>query len=156
MDTISKLFLFILACSVVLTGCSSESNPQQKNDVIFGKLVLSNGWARPGSQGQTSGVYLKIDNGTATQDTLLGVSSTLAQKAEIHESYTTENNIMNMRPVGRQVIESGNELLLEPGGFHIMLINLKQDLAVGDSVDVSLKFSRVGTRSIKVPVKIQK
>lgn len=99
---------------------------------------------------------MKIDNGTATQDTLLGVTSNIAGKAEIHESYKNENDVMGMRPAGQQIIPSGSELMLEPGGLHIMLFDLKQDLAVGDSVNISLKFSRVGTRSITVPVQIQK
>lgn len=141
---------------VIVCGCGSGSN--QKNDkaeVVLGKLELSDGWARPASQGQNGAVYLTIANGTASNDTLLSVQSDAAQKAELHESYKNKNNTMAMRPVDKQPIPESEELFLEPGGLHIMLMNLKGDMTVGDSLSVSLEFGRVGTKTLRVPVRIQ-
>lgn len=150
-------FFAIITCCLLVVGCSSNSKENEQNDgVILGKFELSDGWARPGSAGQTSGAYLRISNGTATDDTLMNVKSDVAKKAEIHESYETDAGVMGMRPAGPQVIKAGHDLILEPGGFHIMLTDMKRDLAVGDSVSVSLEFSRVGTKTLTLPVQMQK
>ena len=148
-------FVFILLSLTLITGCQSKSDQKNKKEVIFGKVEFSNGWARPGSQGKTSGAYITISNGTASQDTLLDVSSEIADKVEIHESYKTDDGMSGMRPAGQQVIESGSNLVLEPGGLHIMFIDLQNDLAMGDSVTVSFEFARVGNRSVTVPVQLQ-
>lgn len=154
---VTKRFLFIsLIVCFLFGGCSSESSSKkEKEKIVLGKIELSNGWARPGSRGQTSGAYMTISNGTASVDTLISISSDVAEKAELHESFKNEDGTMSMRPAGQQIIEDGFKLQLQPGGLHIMLMNLTRDLAVGDSVSVSLQFSRSGTKSISVPVQIQ-
>lgn len=137
-------------------GCSAESdNESDSTNVVLGKYEFAAGWARPGAEGEVSSIYMIITNGTATNDTLLSVSSEMAEKAELHESFDTDDETTGMRPAGKQAINSGNKLRLEPGGLHIMLMDLKEDLVVGDSVSVSLEFSHVGTKKITVPVQIQ-
>ncbi len=153
--TMKQFFTVLIATLFVVSGCSSESDQQPQNEVIFGKVEFSEGWARPGSQGQTSSVYLSISNGTASTETLTDVSSSVAGSAEIHESYKDESGTVGMRPTGEQTITSGNELIFEPGGLHIMLMDLNRDLAVGDSLNVTLDFSRVGNKTVAVPVQIQ-
>lgn len=158
MKTITTRLIISLFCSILFWGCSSESdssNSANSNEVILGKLELSSGWARPGAEGQSSGVYLTIHNGTASNDTLLDLSSEVANAVEIHESIENDDGTTSMRPAGKQVIRDGNKLELEPGGIHIMLMDLKRELAVGDSLSVSLEFARVGTKKITVPVQIQ-
>ena len=137
-----------------MMGCSSDSNSQQEEEVILGKIELSDAWARPAGKGQTSGVYLTIANGTATADTLMSISSDASSKAEIHESFE-ENGVSEMRPAGKQIIQPAKELQFQPGGLHIMLMKLTQNIAVGDSISVTLDFARVGKKQITVPVQIQ-
>lgn len=158
MKTINQILIISLFGSILLWGCSSESDSSDSansDEVIFGKLELSGGWARPGAEGQNSGVYLTIHNGTATADTLLDLSSEVANAAEIHESIEDDDGTTLMRPAEQQVIGNGNKLELTPGSLHIMLMDLKRDLTVGDSLSVSLEFARVGSKTIKVPVQIQ-
>lgn len=148
--------LSFLLCLVLVWGCSAESENKNSNSkVVLGKYEFMDGWARPGAEEESSSVYMIIANGTATDDTLLSVSSESAAEAELHESYDAGNGTTSMRPAGEQPIGSGNKLRLEPGGLHIMLKNLNRDLAVGDSVSVSLDFSHVGKKNITVPVQIQ-
>lgn len=151
-----RYLLLILASPLLLLwGCgSSESN--EKEDIAAGTIELADGWARPGAEGMMSAVYLTIRNKTAYPDTLAGVSSDAARKAEVHESYKGENGMSAMRPVPSRVIESGDNLYLQPGGLHIMLIKLKEGLAAGDSVNVLLEFRRTGTRNIRLPVQAQR
>ena len=142
--------------ALISSGCSSDSNQQKDNgNVILGKVELTDGWARPGSKGNTSGAYLTIANGTAEADTLRRISSPAAGKTELHQSYSEGDGVSGMRPAGPQAIKAAQELVLNPGGLHIMLMNLNQDLAVGDSVTINLEFARVGTQSVKLPIQIQ-
>lgn len=157
MKLIQKTFFLVLFCFFLFKGCSSESSSQKKDQqkVVFGKVELTEGWARPGAKGQTSGIYLTINNGTASTDTLIGVTSEVAEKAEVHETIQNKDGTMSMRPVGQPTIKESSTLRLQPGGKHIMLMNLKRDLVIGDSLSVSLDFAHVGKKTILVPVKIQ-
>ena len=153
---ISRKVLFLTLFTFFFFGCSSQSDQKQtKKTVVLGKMELSDGWARPGSKGQNSAAYLQIANGTASDDTLLHIQSSAAEKAELHESYQDENNITGMRPAGRQVIAESEKLYLQPGDLHIMLMNLQRNLAVGDTVSISLEFARAGTKSINIPIKLR-
>lgn len=143
--------LFILLLSSI--GCSSESSREEP--VILGKVAFSNGWARPGAEGQSSAAYVSISNGTASKDSIISLSSNKAEKAEIHESFKGENGIHGMRPAPGQTIQAGENLYLQPGGLHIMLMNLKKDIAEGDSVTITITFDRVGAKTMQIPVKIQ-
>ncbi|SMO55349.1 hypothetical protein SAMN06265218_105114 [Fodinibius sediminis] len=142
--------LFLYACS---SGKEQDTNP--KEDVIPGKVELSDGWVRPGSKGMMSAVYLTISNGTAKRDTLAEVSSDVAKRAEVHESYKGENGMSGMRPAPNRIIEAGEELYLQPGGLHIMLISLNKDLVPGDSVEIDFSFKQTGTKTVRMPVKAQ-
>lgn len=150
-------FLLII---LLLGSCNSDkqkasASESAAKEVILGKISLSDGWARPGSEGQSSAAYLSIGNGTASRDTIIGITSKAARKAAIHESYKGENGMIGMRPAPQQVIPSGGDLYLQPGGLHIMLTGLKRTLSVGDSLKLSVEFARAGRHSVTIPVKIQ-
>ncbi len=152
----NSIGILILSC-LLFINCGSESNSNEKkqDEEILGKVELSDGWARPGTKGQTGGAYLTIANGTASSDTLVAVNSTAAQSAEIHRTVQHDDGTMSMQRAGQQVIAPATSLELKPGGLHIMLMNLNRDLTVGDSLSLTLRFSRVGPKSITVPVQLQ-
>jgi len=156
MTTLRKnIGILILSC-LLITSCSSESNSnKKKQDVILGKIELSQGWARPGTKGETGGAYLTIANGTASSDTLIAVNSSVAESAEIHQTIQHDDGTMSMQRAGQQSIPSGEDLVFKPGGLHIMLMNLNRDLVIGDSLSLTLQFSRVGRKKITVPVTMQ-
>ncbi len=152
----SRLILLTGLVIVGICACTSnESVEQEQEEVIFGKIELSDGWVRPGSKGGRSAAYLTISNGTASRDTLMNISSSVAAKAELHESYKGENGIMAMRPASQPVIPAGEKLHMSPGRLHVMLHELNRNLSVGDSVDITLTFSRIDTQSNRLPVKSQ-
>ncbi len=159
MKPIQHLLLILLSVCFLLLGCGSESNSSNESDttnkVVLGKVTLDNAWARPGSQQGKSAAYLRISNGTASTDTLLSFSSDAAESVELHESIKHDDGTTSMQPAGQQVIPSTEKLQLQPGGMHLMLINLKKDITVGDSLRISLDFARVGTLTATVPVQIQ-
>lgn len=159
MKSTTHFLLILLSGCFLFFGCSSESNSSNESDsekeVVLGKIALDNAWVRPGSQQGKSAAYMRISNGTASTDTLLSFSSKTAESVELHKSIENKDGTTSMRPAGQQIIESGQKLRLQPGGLHLMLIDLKRALAVGDSLQISLEFARVGTISTTAPVQIQ-
>lgn len=84
--------------------------------------------------GAVSAAYMVIQG----DDTLITADSPAAAVVEIHQT-RMENDVMRMSPVDRITIEG--EAVLEPGGFHVMLINLTRDLEPGDRVPLTLSFA---------------
>ena len=80
-------------------------------------------------------------------DALIAAASDAAGAVEIHESYQ-DMGMMMMRPVDRIEIPAGRKVEMKPGGYHIMLLNLKRDLKAGEVVNVTLQFDKAG----KIPV----
>lgn len=145
---VSFLFILFFAAS----ACSSEKSDTVNNKTLSGTLEISQGRARPASQGANSGAYFTIRNGTSQSDTLLEIQVEGFGKAEVHESYTTEEGLSGMRPAGEIPIASGDSLLLQPGGYHVMLMKAGRDFAEGDSIYIELRFARAGSRSMQIPV----
>jgi hypothetical protein len=87
-------------------------------------------------------VYLTITN-SGTPDTLTAVSTPVAGMAQVHQT-TNDSGVMKMRPVTSLSIGQDKSVTLAPGGYHIMLMNLKQALKQGESFPVTLTFAKAG------------
>lgn len=87
-------------------------------------------------------VYLKIENSGGKPDRLLNATSNVAKVVEIHESKMV-NDHMSMRKVETGIeIPAGKTIELKPGGYHIMLIGLKQALKINEKFSVELEFEK--------------
>lgn len=96
------------------------------------------GWVRPSVPGQQgTGGYMRLTAREGQQ--LMAVSSPLSGVAAVHEM-KMEGDVMRMHPVGNLELPAGKTVELKPGGLHLMLMDLKQPLAVGSSVPLSLVF----------------
>lgn len=103
-------------------------------------LVVMGAWARPAPAGtDVSAVYLQIRNVGQQDDALVSVQTAAAAVAELHTMQMT-GDVMQMRPMTGIDIPAGQTTLLQPGGPHIMLMGLKQSLAEGDTVALTLRF----------------
>jgi copper(I)-binding protein len=99
-------------------------------------------WSRAAMVGHEGVVYLTISD-TGTQDTLIGITTPVATTADLHET-TNDHGVMKMRSVASLTVEPGKPVTLAPGGYHIMLMGLKQALKQGDSFPVTLSFANAG------------
>ncbi len=100
-------------------------------------LRAASPWVRGTVPGQTaSGGYVDLTSKSGA--TLVGASSSVAGLAEVHEM-KTENGVMKMRRLDVLPIPAGQTVSLAPGGYHLMLMDLKQMLVPGKSVPVTLK-----------------
>ena len=119
--------------------------PARADDVKAGDLVISQGWSRATPGGAKVGAgYLTIENKGTAPDRLMAVSGDVAGKIEIHEM-AVKNGVMTMRPVDDGlVIAPGKTVKFAPGGFHLMMMDLKTPLKQGDKVSVTLEFEKAG------------
>jgi copper(I)-binding protein len=102
--------------------------------------------------GATSAVYLEIRNGSKVEDRLLGGETLVAGRVEVHES-RLEGDVMRMRRVEGVGLPGGETVALRPGGLHIMLLDLRRSLEVGDTLSLTLTFLRSPPVLIRVPVR---
>jgi periplasmic copper chaperone A len=107
-------------------------------------------WSRATIPGQTGVIYLTI-NDTGAPDRLTSVASPVAASAALHESFS-ENGVSKMREVAGLTVSPGTPVTLSPGGYHIMLMGLKQPLKQGDAFPVTLTFEKAGPVTATVTV----
>ena len=100
-------------------------------------------WSRAMPAGATGVVYLTVTD-RGTPDRLTGVASPVATSADLHETIN-DHGVMKMRHVASLPVAPGKPLKLAPGGYHIMLMGLKQALVAGTSFPVTLTFAKAGT-----------
>ena len=118
-----------------------------------GDLVITQAWSRatPGGA-KIGGGYLTIENKGSAPDRLIHCSGDVAGKIEVHEM-SMKNGVMTMRPLDNGLtIEPGKTVKLAPGGFHLMLFDLKNPLKQGDKVPVTLEFEKAGKVTISLDV----
>ena len=103
--------------------------------------------------GPVSAAYMVIQN-TGGADKLVSASADVAEVTEIHETKDMGNGMMGMQSVqGGLDIPANGSVTLKPGGYHIMLMKLKQELMPGQTIKVTLKFQSGREISLDVPVK---
>ena len=126
---------------------------------LLGACVTSNEmeareyWARAASKDGNTAAYMILQNHTAVDDELIQASSDSARAVEIHESRLGDDGVMQMIPQNSVSIAVGTAVEFKPGGLHIMLIGLKQDLAAGQEITVVLHFKNHDDITLTVPVK---
>ena len=100
-----------------------------------------------------AGGFVTIENSGEMPDRLVGATSPIAGRVEIHEM-RMEDGTMIMRPAdGGVEVPAGGTATLEPGGLHIMFMELKDKLVEGESVPVVLNFAGAG--DIEVPFRVE-
>ncbi|CCE05911.1 conserved exported hypothetical protein [Bradyrhizobium sp. STM 3843] len=123
------------------------------DDIKAGDLVISQAWSRatPGGA-KVGGGYLTIENKGSAPDRLVAVSGDIAGKIEIHEMAVT-NGVMTMRPLEQGLaIEPGKTVTLAPGGYHLMMMELKNPLKQGDKLPLTLEFEKAGKVAVTLDV----
>ena len=139
-------FPFILIIAVILLSACAPSS---------GALTVNETWARPASKGENGAVYFVIQNDTASDDALISASTDIASPAEAHMSMMNDQGVMSMSMQEAVQVPAGESIAFKPGGLHIMLIDLKQDLKVGDTFTLILRFEKAGGITVQVEVKEQ-
>lgn len=120
-----------------------------------GGISISDAWVRAGVPGQKVGAaYMTLQS--AHDTTLIKTESTAAGSVEIH-SMSMNDDVMKMRRQDSLTLTAGRPAKLEPGGFHLMLFDLKQPLKVGENVEFTLHFKdsagKTSSMELSAPIK---
>ena len=132
---------------------SGATPPAAAHDFRAGDIVIDHPYAVPSSPGSTNGaMYLRALRNTGDQaDQLIGAHTPAAASVEIHQMQLDAQNVMRMRAVVALPIPAGSHVPVRHGGvWHLMLLNLKQPLKVGDRFPVTLRFARGGEKEVRV------
>ncbi|MHB1214277.1 MAG: copper chaperone PCu(A)C [Thiobacillus sp.] len=107
-------------------------------------ISVTDAWARATMPGQqVGGAYMQIQANADAR--LVGVSSAAVPRVEMHEM-KLDGGVMRMREVKAIDLPKDKTVALEPGGFHLMLMNLPQPIAAGDMIPLTLVIESGGTR----------
>ena len=117
-------------------------------------IDIDDAWARETVTGMSmGGVFMEIENDGTQEDRLIGGSSPVSNKIEVH-THVNDNGVMRMREVaGGLVLPVDQKVELKPGGYHIMLMGLKKPLTAGETFPLTLKFKHAPAKNITVKVK---
>ena len=126
---------FFLLCLVASSASFAEPR-------ISGGLTIEEAWARaipPGSQ--SAAAYIIVSNDGRSPDRLVAVESPIAAGAKLHQT-RLEGEVARMDPLPNGVdLPPNSELMMAPGGVHIMLTGLRQGLAEGEKLPLVLTFA---------------
>ena len=116
-------------------------------------ITVSGAWVRGTVQGQTAaGAYMQLKS--AEGAAVVGAESPAAGIVEIHEM-RMEGNTMRMRRVEKLELPAGRAVELKPGGYHVMLMDLKALLKKGETVPITLKVRSKSGQTQDVLVKAE-
>ena len=101
---------------------------------------------------KNTAAFLKLTNNTDKDIKLVAASSDIAERVELH-THINEDGMMKMRQVETILVAKKSSTSLQPGGYHVMFLGLKQDLKEGETVKFTLYFDNGDEIKIDAPVK---
>ncbi len=129
-----------LALLAVLAATASQAQTTVKDAWVRGTVA----------QQTATGMFAQITSSSGGK--LVSVASPVAGIVEIHEM-TMDGNIMKMRAVPALELPAGKTVELKPGGFHVMLMDLKKELKAGDSVPLTLVVEGADNKRERIEIK---
>jgi hypothetical protein len=119
----------------------------------WAQVTVSEPWVRGTVQGQkATGAFMQLKSADAAA--LVAAESPVAGVVEIHEM-RMEGNVMRMRAIPKLELPAGQAVELKPGGYHVMLMDLRQPMKKGDTVPIKLKFQGKDGKLQEIEVKAE-
>jgi len=119
-----------------------------------GDIVIDHPWSRQTPEGaKVAGGFLVLNNTGSEADRLVGVSSPIAMKGEVHEMAVDDKGVMTMRPVeGGLEVPAGGSVELKPGSYHLMFMGLSARPVDGETFKATLEFEKAGKVDVEFAV----
>ena len=145
-----KSALSAITLALTLTFAASAASAHEYK---AGSIEIKHPWSRATPKGATvAGGYMKLVNTGTTSDRLIGGSTEVAGKFEIHEM-GMDNGVMKMRMLPKGVeIKPGQTVEFKPGSYHLMFVGLKQPFEKGKRVKGTLQFEKAGTVEVEYAI----
>jgi uncharacterized protein YcnI/copper(I)-binding protein len=136
-----------------LAASNVDAMAQMAGMVHAGDLMIMAPWTRATPPGaKIAGGYLTVTNNGKQSDRLIGGSFAGGGRIEVHEMSMTDG-VMKMRPLNDGLeIKPGATVKLEPGGYHLMLLDLSKSFAQGEKIKVQLQFEKAGKVDVELDV----
>jgi periplasmic copper chaperone A len=161
-----KKLLMVAGVAALMMGVAACGDDSDSGSGTEG-VTISGMWARTSPMMATAGAaYMLIESGEGDTLTAASVDPSIAAKVEIHETRLVEtettammngtapaDGAMEMVPIDELDIPAGGSVSLEPGGYHIMLLDLPAPLELGSEVELTLSFETAGDITLTVPVR---
>ena len=123
------------------------------SSAAWAQVDVKGAWARPAVAGQSgTGAFMQLRSADGAR--VVGVASTVANVVEIHEM-KMEGSVMRMRAVPVLELPAGKAVELKPGGYHVMLMDLKRVLQPGEKFTVELRIERKDKSLVSQPVEVE-
>ncbi len=157
-NTRTRLGVLLVAAALALSGCAASTTGSTASDEAMAAdaasaISISDAWVKAADSGMSAG-FGELENDGRTNVTVVSATTAASSMLELHETVENEAGEMVMRQIeGGFVIPAGGSLALEPGGNHIMLMDLTAPLKAGEEVTFTLTFSDESTFSFTAPVK---
>jgi copper(I)-binding protein len=120
---------------------------------VRAQVDVPGAWVRPTVEGQLgTGAFMTLRSREPLR--LVGASSAVAGVVEIHEM-ALQNNVMRMRAIEALPLPAGQPVELKPGGYHVMLMDLKRTLRAGEQVAIELQFETADKRRVSQVVQAE-
>jgi copper(I)-binding protein len=169
-----------VAVAIALTACAAPpaAAPAAQSGTAS-DISVTSAWARPAlggmpamdatkdpnatagsmdhgsmTMGAISAAYLTLEN-KGGADTLISASGDVAEMIQVHETKEKDGMMMMEEAKAGIPVPANGTVEMKPGGIHVMLMNLKHDLKVGDTFKLTLKFQSGKEVSVDVPVREQ-
>jgi len=115
-------------------------------------IMVEKAYVRTAAKGMTSAAYFKTVNNSDTADTLYDVKADFTDMAMLHETFR-DNGMVGMKEVDFVAVPARDSIEFKPGGYHVMLMNVKEALKTGMNVELELLFKHGGTIKVDAIVK---
>ena len=140
------LGLLLVLLVMALAGCGPQAA------ATAGDLSIYAPWVRDAVSGGSTAAYMRIKNSGAAADRLLTAEFAGAGRFEVMDT-SMDGDTMHMETLAAIEIPANGEVELRPGGLHVMLMDLNQDLREGETASLTLVFEQAGSLTLDVPVK---
>ena len=144
---------FFILVGIVGTLALGSAASARAAEFEAGNVQIINPWTRATPKGaEVAGAYVVIRNRGSDPDRLVGGSSDVAGRVELHKM-EMEGGVASMRPLeGGLEIKPGESVELKPGSFHIMFVGLKRPLEQGQKIKGTLEFQKAGKVQVEFDV----
>ena len=136
-----------------LSGCAAAGAPEPSASVTSAEVIeVHDAWTKATDEDMT-GSFMVIENVSDADIELVAAHSDVAGMVELHEMVDQDGTMVMREVDGALVIPAGGELILEPGGFHVMLMELDGAIEPGATVTVELEFADGSTLDVETVAK---